>query len=1272
MFRIRLHGKIIFILSLFLCSTLYCGLMTFPPNFSADQGNDVYDTSGNGAVPPGNVRTGQIPGGRIITHQEGTSTIFEIVTGDQLSLCLSDSGVVTGIAIDQYSLLHEAREPFLLNIFTSALMTSLGGSVFQVNETTLRQESRCGDLFFRCDYGVYPEYIAIEIGLQTLRATNCSLDVEFSLPIDATGWSWWDGLLAKRTINPKVMVYENVTYPDSYITGPDYAYLLGHGKINNLPFALLSNDICGMAYAIDLGSPVTYFMGYDLAQTSFYSVFSLGLSNLPLKLPGQASMRFLIYRSDPAWGLRSTVDRYYGFFPAYFDNSRCIAGAHAFQGDAASNIPPEVGVKYVQGMYNRFNLSTPYGGLWGCGAWSDGLVDECSGIKSLQYVGYGSAMGFTCAPEQFNQTAAIPKILLNHATSNDTINRDNYRTTMNTWSLPGPWGQANYNFECGWWGSNASDAGLIISVNMDPEIADYTPMDFFFQYSIDPAFRDNALIGISIDGLMADCQGPPLGGSMTDLNASHFCYVDYPLTYLNTTHEPAISLIESCVEGLKYLRTRLQVDYGQDKLISGNVGCAFPQGFFQVPYLDVFMMESWFGAGGWGWGPVNNEPELERLRLMADQKTICGLDYNSDSRGIVEQYMERLLPYAIFPQPGGNWTRDLDLYEKYVPIFQQLQMTGWEPITGARASSTTIPASELILERYGANTHNDLYFVLRDMQDKCAFLNQSSQVQISIPMPAFGLDGNYLIEEQVNSVIIPYTIVQTPGGTMMVCDVTIHDGQSQVFRVFKPDLVSTNLLVDTINPCESNDILLLAQGSYIFPRDASYRPDLGLIRVGFFDGKTRIGEGMFEVINSTHWQSQIVVDPGTVNTLRNLSAVVDPDAQVPEYREDNNIAHLVMQLPLSWHYQKQFIVNTLDHDRQDTFGTLRVNFTELFNELEIGGTLDRDSIRVYSIDLQRIIPCQFLKDFLNASPGGQQTGDVIFLLDEVPSQTSLEYYLLFDTLEHGKKPPAIVASAFTEVSERHVHLSSGRLSIFSPRSGGILKIRDGMTDVCSDLAFHGCAMHGQHGGNHTNQGEVFFWGIALDTGPLAARVVQQQGPNGPYAESGTVFTVYYNGVIGASAYFRYAEAVPFDWITVSGLGFQGEPLDNGDTTPPNIGFYWNATDLVFIANETAPINVSQDAREHWYGAKYSTIHNLGRNTPFTAFVANDPRWTNGTISLGTISNLVPEIKGNFEILSDIAPNQLETYSIYFLAGISTMDEITFASRSLLPMDVHFV
>ncbi len=181
MFRIRQHGKFILVLSLFLCSTFCCGLVSFPPNFIADQGNSLQDTSGIGVAPPGDASTSQIPGGRIITHHEATSTIFEIVTGDQLSLCLSDSGVVTGIAIDQYSLLHETRESFLLNVFTSALMTSLGGCVFQVNETTLRQESRCGDLLFRCDYGVFPEYIAIEIGLQTLLSTNCSLDVEFSL-----------------------------------------------------------------------------------------------------------------------------------------------------------------------------------------------------------------------------------------------------------------------------------------------------------------------------------------------------------------------------------------------------------------------------------------------------------------------------------------------------------------------------------------------------------------------------------------------------------------------------------------------------------------------------------------------------------------------------------------------------------------------------------------------------------------------------------------------------------------------------------------------------------------------------------------------------------------------------------------------------------------------------------------------------------------------------------------------------------------------------------
>jgi uncharacterized membrane protein len=112
----------------------------------------------------------------------------------------------------------------------------------------------------------------------------------------------------------------------------------------------------------------------------------------------------------------------------------------------------------------------------------------------------------------------------------------------------------------------------------------------------------------------------------------------------------------------------------------------------------------------------------------------------------------------------------------------------------------------------------------------------------------------------------------------------------------------------------------------------------------------------------------------------------------------------------SWHYRVKITVNTSYYDRFEWPVEYAVNFTALFDDLNLSGPLDENSTRVVEVNdsggfLQEV-PSQF-DQAIDYDASSNAAGTISFILnDTTPSHTERWFYVYFDLQKSQKTSPA--------------------------------------------------------------------------------------------------------------------------------------------------------------------------------------------------------------------------------------------------------------------------
>jgi hypothetical protein len=183
----------------------------------------------------------------------------------------------------------------------------LVSAVEKNHDGSITQYVTSSDIAFRFDYIPGDRYIEVHGDVQDLRGMDRAIQVQYVLPVDATGWQWGDYIRESRGIESGVR-YENV-------------YWIGEVRTQNTyPFTFVGEDAQGLSLAVPMDVPRIYRIGYDTDAGGYSIEYDFGLANCTDKIGhGHANFTFIVYKVDePEWGFRAVANKYYELYPEFF------------------------------------------------------------------------------------------------------------------------------------------------------------------------------------------------------------------------------------------------------------------------------------------------------------------------------------------------------------------------------------------------------------------------------------------------------------------------------------------------------------------------------------------------------------------------------------------------------------------------------------------------------------------------------------------------------------------------------------------------------------------------------------------------------------------------------------------------------------------------------------------------------------------------------------------------------------------------------------------
>jgi len=600
---------------------------------------------------------------------------FQLNTKEGLSLYLSSTGAICEVQVKgkRYGRKGDWLSGFFVRDVIRNSICKLRGNLSRLKNGTIQQtaELKEASLIFKAVYEAHPDFIKLKGSIRDISGKDRAITLYFALPIEAIGWLWWDDIVEKRSIKEG----------KEYINAEENCPFGANGKHSRYPLATISTEDKSLTIAIPMDKPVVHRLFYNPQTKQFIIAFDFALVKDTLKFPSHADFEFLIYTSDPRWGFRSALEKYYSLYPSFFVKRTKKEGGWYVWGNMKDT--PEAAeagfmfhwgpsgpeaVKYdnEKGFYSlQYNEIEFYqlslGDFKENSSYNDAierLMKSAEGDKAtldildkLSYTGGSGFFGQMPRKEYFRQ---ISKAVLKSA-----LYDENGKTICMIGNFP-------------WIGN--SGWGAIFPCNLDPDIPDgYGRFDMDVSYK--SAFELYKKQGARLDGFALDSYGGYGDDKRINFRREHFPYVDFPLTFSFKEKRPVIIQYFSLIEWTKALAERY---HPQGLLLMANCAWGHAPAFltFAAPYLDVFGAEA----------PYHPDPRF--IRSIAYHKSCTDLPYSPRPEWEVKFH----LLYGIFPGHGN----DLNLLKKYNPYLQILAKAGWEPVPYAYSDN-----EKILMERFG-------------------------------------------------------------------------------------------------------------------------------------------------------------------------------------------------------------------------------------------------------------------------------------------------------------------------------------------------------------------------------------------------------------------------------------------------------------------------------------------------------------------------------------------------------------------------------------------
>lgn len=577
------------------------------------------------------------------------------------------------------------------------------------------------------------EALRFECDLQGAERPDRGLMLRFALPVQAVGWQWHDDMQTRRTITAD-KTFENVVPLRAYADLPEWAdqpaLRLGYSNRN---FCSVITGPVGLSLAVPLDRPCLFHTSYSGQNQRLEHVYEFALSPLTRE-PRRVRFSFDLYSCDPAWGLRSALQRYYRMYPDMFK----VYVSEQGQWMAFSKLSE---IDNVNEFYFALQEGAP----------EPEYDDKINVLSTVYYTHAGMPGNFPPPydPEKDPLPPYEEQVKAMERAFKSAMGQDGIYEKVGTRKADGKLAVEKWKVY----------AHLIAQFNPDPDLPygehliknTITRTDWYKEK------RGAKLDGFYYDGLTSGLNYAP----------EHFKTADAPLIWNPVEQKPFLNNFFSSVEFARGTAELLR-PRGQITMMNGALG----ESFYVVPWLDILGAET---------GLRIPRSDFNYIRTVIYHKPFMTLLKGNYEKQIgqpeMELFMKRCLAYGVFPGffdwppsglgPGGRYwdhpryyERDRDLFRKYQPLCRSLALAGWEPVTHARSSNP-----EVYVERYGPAADGVVWLSL---------LNEGKQAQatrLTIASRALGLPRSGV---QAVDLVSGRTVALSAQGETLTAELTVE------------------------------------------------------------------------------------------------------------------------------------------------------------------------------------------------------------------------------------------------------------------------------------------------------------------------------------------------------------------------------------------------------------------------------------------------------------------------------------------------------------------
>lgn len=606
---------------------------------------------------------------------------FDLLSGDGLLVRLTqDGGVIETVADGTNTLSTSADYAsgwLVCDRGATSAWWNVGGWVTSTNGLS-RQHGVITGLNIAADlvYSVTNNSIRIQATLSNLVASDRAVSLYFALPVAMDGGYWWNSPRDRVALTQAV---ESATLTE--------AALGARNLVSEYPLATVAAS-SALTLAVPPDQYRPFRLAYNRSTHQFFAAFDLGLSATPTNFPQTATAEVWLFRSDPAWGLRSGLDGLYARF----------AGAYA---RASTNEGIWVAFADLRGITNISDFGIAYHEI----GYDPALVqfDDARGIQSFRYVSepwsYWMTMPASISNTDYN---AVYNYLL--AQQGQGI-----KPAIATLSsgVRDPGGLLEFFPAAEPW----CPYGAAFYVNPSPFIVDpaYSVTKFNNEWNsavmaVYNQPENGALDGEYIDSFFS-------GATIADYSDNHLRSTSFPLAYTRDNAKLMTPLLYGACEMARVIGADARA---LGKQIMANTLYVWPyvplgMGLFDFAGAEV----NWFDGAG-NFLPPQDSALLYARALSGARPYgyLLNTDFTKVSSAAMEGYMRVCAAYAIYPsafsadassdnyfEQPALYERDRSLFKKYVPVIRALSLAGWRPVTAAAVDNLSLG-----IEAFGANT----------------------------------------------------------------------------------------------------------------------------------------------------------------------------------------------------------------------------------------------------------------------------------------------------------------------------------------------------------------------------------------------------------------------------------------------------------------------------------------------------------------------------------------------------------------------------------------